>query len=735
MADAKDPQHHSPLEPRRACQECNRKKTKCDMRRPICGLCSRTGNTCHFPSKRKKPTARKPQPKVQSRRLSDSISKLVQVLEAASRGTGVPDGRREISQSFLQDSLKGLLAEINTSQDHGAASHDSSLEIIHGAGSPPDGEDVDDEGADVDGHSSVPSPLRESMDFNAKPTSPPTVSGSDGEISCSMAVDLVNLFFDKVQPWLPILHRPRFQARYEHKLRVGGHVIQYLSVDESLLFYSMFAMSARFSNHPKFATVPAEKRGHEFAERARAVYSQARSLRAPTLMYLQGCILLAFYFYTSGPTHQGWILIGVCVRLAYDLGLSEIDDDDWTPISSVDSVEKEEMRRAWWLVWELDTFASTVSRKPFSIDRKRMCVALPISDEAWFSETDVPSSELVLIPGQSWRSLQGSRNQDERAWFLVANNFMATVHDRLQQRQDVSAEEKLTLENEICCFKLALPPPLRLDAETLTYTPSTFARCNWVIGTHLMLKATSFMVSGIATTENDDRSVSSMSGSGTSPIRLRAIELSRIISLWDSRYIAVAHPFFTCMMLPPYAVDGDVLRTQPLLSSSHEMAKLVLSHFAEKWKLGSVVLELAKILERGGTVNAEEKQLARRYALFFRMPRLSTSSPNVLPPELNRRDRNSPMTTENTSRPSRLDMQQQQAPPPQIQNQTRQQEEYAASLSMPDPANVTSYQAPMFDPQNLPPLQQTIYDGSNEIEFGFSDFFGGSYRDTDFMLT
>lgn len=28
----------------RACQECNRKKTKCDMKRPICGLCQRTGN-------------------------------------------------------------------------------------------------------------------------------------------------------------------------------------------------------------------------------------------------------------------------------------------------------------------------------------------------------------------------------------------------------------------------------------------------------------------------------------------------------------------------------------------------------------------------------------------------------------------------------------------------------------------------------------------------------------------
>ena len=166
---------------------------------------------------------------------------------------------------------------------------------------------------------------------------------------------------------------------------------------------------------------------------------------------------------------------------------------------------------------------------------------------------------------------------------------MATVQDRLRQRQDISPDEELTLENEICCFKLALPASLRLDAETLAFTPATCARCNWVIGTHLMLMAVSFLVSGLTIIESDDRSVSSVGGGISSPLRQRAIDLSRIISLWDSRCIAIAHPFFTCMMLPPYYVDGDILKTQPLIAFSHDLGKLVLAHFAEKWKLGSVV--------------------------------------------------------------------------------------------------------------------------------------------------
>jgi hypothetical protein len=565
------------------------------MKHPVCGLCLRTGNTCHFPSKRKKPVSRKPQLKAQSRQISDSLAKLVQVLEAASRSEGENESsrtRQGITQSVLRDSLKGFLAEIDSSQIQASNDHGLLTQDRHVPSSTTDDEEIDDEDQqhNEDGSDSALNRRSTSLtDQDVESSNSPTIGEETEEITCSLAIDLVNLFFDKVQPWLPLLHRPRFQAYFEPKLLVDGDIMKGLSVDDAFLFYSMFALSARFSNHSTFNNVSTFKRGHWFAERARQIYTQARPTQTPSLTYLQGCILLANYFYTSGPTPQGWILIGVCVRLAYDLGLSEIDDEDWTPVSPIGSTDKEELRRAWWLVWELDTFASCVSRKPYAIDRKRMAVMLPISDEAWFSGTEIQSAELLYLPGQSWRSLSGCSNQDERAWFLVANHFMATIHDRLQQRQDVSMDEKLTLQNEIVCFKLALPASLRLEAENLTFTPETFAKCNWVIGIHLMLMSTSFMVSGIATADGDDRSVSSASNSALPSLRNRAIELSKIIGVWDARYIALAHPFLTCMTLPPYAVDGEILKTQPLVVTAHDLAKLVLGHFGEKWKLGCVV--------------------------------------------------------------------------------------------------------------------------------------------------
>lgn len=128
------------------------------------------------------------------------------------------------------------------------------------------------------------------------------------------------------------------------------------------------------------------------------------------------------------------------------------------------------------------------------------------------------------------------------------------------------------------------------------------------------------------------------------------------------------------------------------------------------------------MVERGGTLNAEEKRLAKRYATFFRIPRLSASSP----PESYRQPRKGSTISDQTPYSSRLDMQQQHV-------QAHVQEEYGTTVKLSAQAGIADYQASMFDPQNFPPLQPNVYDGSSDLDFGFSDFFGG-YRDSDFML-
>jgi hypothetical protein len=145
----------------------------------------------------------------------------------------------------------------------------------------------------------------------------------------------------------------------------------------------MFAMAARFSKSIHFEGIPVSDRGETFANRASGIKdSIMKTLQEPSLEFVKGCVMLAFYNLVEGQFGPGSILTSVCVRFVYDLSLDDIDEDQLDeegsfisdPISeSVESwLKKEERRRLWWSIWELDTFVATLSFQPFGIERGEM---------------------------------------------------------------------------------------------------------------------------------------------------------------------------------------------------------------------------------------------------------------------------------------------------------------------------------------------------------------------------
>lgn len=452
------------------------------------------------------------------------------------------------------------------------------------------------------------------------------------DISYSLVLHLVDLFFDKIQPWLPLLHKPSFQQTLTDRLDRGPDPLKNFNVEEKLLMYSLFALSSRFSSSPKFSDMDPLDRCTKFVSEAKQIYDQARALTTLNLTYLQGCILLAFSLYTSEPSAQGWILIGVCVRIAYDLGLPEMDDDNCEDILSLGWVRQEEMRRAWWAVWELDTFGSAIHRRPFSIDRRRMIVKLPVSDEAWFSGVEKKSSRLLTRLGSCWKSLQSSDNSDERAWFLVANYLMSLIYDLSQQKEGVLATEKLAMDDEISCLKLSLPSAFNIETEGLTFDGASFGKSNWIIGTHLMLLVASFAASLIGVSDNADLGLSPQNSYHPGAARMRAFELSKIISRWSVEYITVAHPFFSCSILPPSLAWSQHTVSEDFKSSQH-LTELVISRFGEKWNLARSVLRkgsnldfmntltrtqaVAKLLHSPTNQSLKDLRIARLFPVYF----------------------------------------------------------------------------------------------------------------------
>ncbi|KAH6952542.1 fungal-specific transcription factor domain-containing protein [Ilyonectria sp. MPI-CAGE-AT-0026] len=421
--------------------------------------------------------------------------------------------------------------------------------------------------------------------------------------------DLVHLFFDKIQAWLPLLHRPRFFDRYMKNGVFDKRSPQSFSDTESLILCGVFALAARHSLSPWFQDIPAPDRGQRFADDANRYYEMPRpSDQGPTLEYFQGCILLAFYQYASGPSHRAWILAGVCVRLAYDLNLCNMDEqqDNWE--DSKDWSYVEEKRRAFWLVWEVDTFGSVMSRRPSSINRSMMAVRLPVGDAAWFADKPVKSPVIDPRPSEVWKILLDSPNQDERAWFLVANLLMSVASEFAAGRH-TCRRDKDELVDAITCFSLIISQRFNLETLELSSPLNDAARHNWVIGMHLMLTCARATIQACFTAQRPG-------------VLSLPRQLSRIFYQWHPEYITLSQPFLACCLLSDRAYPSEETAQAPDTPyHGSEMVNLVLSQYASVWKLASVLLDLRASLIRLDHHSADAS-FEKRFALYF-PPRVS----------------------------------------------------------------------------------------------------------------
>ena len=288
--------------------------------------------------------------------------------------------------------------------------------------------------------------------------------------------------------FLPILHRPRFESEFVNTHGGSSQRFESLELESALLLNAMFSLSARFSTR-WMCNIEPKRRGFEFAERARAIYDDLVKFKEePSLRFLQGVILLAFYDLTSKPSFQGWLSAGICCRIAYSLRLHQIDK---TPPANKGQVphtwsEKEERRRSWWAIYEMDNFASISTSRPFNIDSSRMSVFLPVSDSAWFSNSQTSSAPLSA-PGFWWKSLRDCENQCPYAWYIVCNALLRAAYDEFDKQEHSDHEVKI-LQSAIHCFSLGLPPIFHSLHGNFLVGDQNFADKNWVICTLILLQ-------------------------------------------------------------------------------------------------------------------------------------------------------------------------------------------------------------------------------------------------------
>jgi hypothetical protein len=253
---------------------------------------------------------------------------------------------------------------------------------------------------------------------------------------------------------------------------------------------------------------------------------------APSLCLLQALTLTTFQQLIRGVRGNAWRALGGCVRIAYELHLHLIDTDKvnhsttCTEAETLQWCHDEERRRAWWAIWEMDTFASTIRRSPTAIDWSQIEVYLPVEDNLWFRGQVEQSCFLERKTVNRWRVLQNSGNQSSKAWFIVVNSIMKeaqllstpkgvplpssqpnkdsvlTPRAKTDGRilKDVS-ERLVILENSLRCFTMALPISLKYGDEYLTFTSCNVADAptlrqlhNSRYSIHMMTQLTKFMI-------------------------------------------------------------------------------------------------------------------------------------------------------------------------------------------------------------------------------------------------
>jgi hypothetical protein len=295
-----------------------------------------------------------------------------------------------------------------------------------------------------------------------------------------------------VQCFLPLFHRPTFTHKFKD-LTDESLGYQNLTKEDAFILNGVMAMSSRFSNSPFFNNSCPVTRGQRFAAKARALHDAAFSHDdhwQPSLELLQGCILLSFHEQTSRPSTACWFLIGSTVRLALELDLNNIDAEPREPQVARKTPEEwviaEERRRAWWAVWELDVFSSTILRRPYCIDKEHMAVLLPVPDSEWFADTHVPSTLINTNTARIWETLSDHLHLGARAWFLTSTFLMARANDLLLHT-DTTLDDIETFEATLQLFMLLLPPEYDLTSAGFPFNERNFASYNWIISMIVML--------------------------------------------------------------------------------------------------------------------------------------------------------------------------------------------------------------------------------------------------------
>jgi len=188
---------------------------------------------------------------------------------------------------------------------------------------------------------------------------------------------LVDLYFSRLNIFLPLLHRPTFEMYLRDGLHFRNHAF-------ASVVLCLCACAARYSDDPRVlldGSTAWHSSGWKWFSQVQML---RRSLMGPPLLYDVQMYALACLFLQGCSIPQScWTLVGVGIRLIQDVGMHRK-----RTYCNMDMADAEQWRRAFWVLVVLDRLMSASFGRPCAIQEEDFDVDLPveIDDEYWENE-------------------------------------------------------------------------------------------------------------------------------------------------------------------------------------------------------------------------------------------------------------------------------------------------------------------------------------------------------------
>jgi hypothetical protein len=266
---------------------------------------------------------------------------------------------------------------------------------------------------------SQPPPLA-SLPIAGWPTAPvddPINPELEPSLNVNVIIDLVDLFFDRVQCFVPLFHRRNLR---------DSVLAQGTSPSCPLLLYSIMAVAA-------FAHPDPDVRANRplWYRKAKIAYEATGHMPEQPLETLQAATCLVLYAFTVGGHSDGLLILGKASRQAVALGLHHMDSptramlQGMTLPGSGDWRETEQRRRVVWALFILDRGMCFLAGFAYAIDDRQLRVRLPL-EEAIFQDSD--EVRFHEIPS-SWGSAHHSQQpQDTAMYSQDPKALLASLH-------------------------------------------------------------------------------------------------------------------------------------------------------------------------------------------------------------------------------------------------------------------------------------------------------------------